>query len=83
MKAVRLHGYDRRPELDEVPDPVISSPLDVIVKIGGAGVCRTARSSCMRSGSASPGKASANDFPHPTPSLISSEAKWSSRSAHG
>ncbi|MEU6251442.1 NAD(P)-dependent alcohol dehydrogenase [Streptomyces sp. NPDC047043] len=41
MKAVRLHGYDRRPELDEVPEPVLSGPLDVIVKIGGAGVCRT------------------------------------------
>ncbi|UUU19645.1 NAD(P)-dependent alcohol dehydrogenase [Streptomyces sp. DSM 40750] len=41
MKAVRLHQYDHQPELDEVPDPVISSPLDVIVKIGGAGVCRT------------------------------------------
>ena len=41
MKAVRLHGYDRRPELDEVSEPVPSGPLDVIVKIGGAGVCRT------------------------------------------
>ncbi|MFF4257027.1 NAD(P)-dependent alcohol dehydrogenase [Streptomyces sp. NPDC001663] len=41
MKAVRLHGYDRRPELDEVSEPVLSGPLDVIVKIGGAGVCRT------------------------------------------
>lgn len=41
MKAVRLHRYDRTPELDEVPDPVVAGPLDVIVKIGGAGVCRT------------------------------------------
>ncbi|MER7838772.1 NAD(P)-dependent alcohol dehydrogenase [Streptomyces sp. NPDC096040] len=41
MKAVRLHRYDRTPELDEVPDPVVKGPLDVIVKIGGAGVCRT------------------------------------------
>ncbi|MFD8000443.1 NAD(P)-dependent alcohol dehydrogenase [Streptomyces mirabilis] len=41
MKAVRLHHYDHRPALDEVPDPVVSGPLDVIVRIGGAGVCRT------------------------------------------
>ncbi|MFJ7948343.1 NAD(P)-dependent alcohol dehydrogenase [Streptomyces sp. NPDC096354] len=41
MKAVRLHGYDRTPTLDEVPDPVVTGPLDVVVKIGGAGVCRT------------------------------------------
>ncbi|MGW6360145.1 NAD(P)-dependent alcohol dehydrogenase [Streptomyces sp. NPDC055092] len=41
MKAVRLHGYDRTPTLDEVPDPVVAGPLDVVVKIGGAGVCRT------------------------------------------
>jgi NAD+-dependent secondary alcohol dehydrogenase Adh1 len=29
------------PVVDEVPEPKISGPLDVIVKIGGAGVCRT------------------------------------------
>jgi NAD+-dependent secondary alcohol dehydrogenase Adh1 len=29
------------PRIDEVPDPKISGPLDVIVRIGGAGVCRT------------------------------------------
>src|SRR5258707_12700916 len=29
------------PVIDEVPDPKISGPLDVIVRIGGAGVCRT------------------------------------------
>jgi NAD+-dependent secondary alcohol dehydrogenase Adh1 len=29
------------PVIDEVPEPEISGPLDVIVKIGGAGVCRT------------------------------------------
>ena len=27
--------------IDEVPEPAIEGPLDVIVKIGGAGVCRT------------------------------------------
>ncbi|MGH8962441.1 MAG: NAD(P)-dependent alcohol dehydrogenase [Jatrophihabitantaceae bacterium] len=41
MKAVRLHAYNERPVLDEVPEPEIKGPLDVIVKIGGAGVCRT------------------------------------------
>ena len=41
MKAVRLHAFHQQPQLDEVPDPKITGPLDVIVKIGGAGVCRT------------------------------------------
>jgi len=41
MKAVRLHRYDQMPVIDDVPEPSIKSPLDVIVKIGGAGVCRT------------------------------------------
>src|SRR6266508_63668 len=41
MKAVRLHAYDQRPVVEEVPDPQISGPLDVIVEIGGAGLCRT------------------------------------------
>ena len=41
MKAVRLHKFHQAPTVDEVPEPKISGPLDVIVKIGGAGVCRT------------------------------------------
>ena len=41
MKAVRLHKFHSAPVIDEVPEPVITHPLDVIVKIGGAGVCRT------------------------------------------
>jgi NAD+-dependent secondary alcohol dehydrogenase Adh1 len=41
MKAVRLHAFNQQPQIDEVPEPKITSPLDVIVKIGGAGVCRT------------------------------------------
>ena len=41
MKAVRLHEFHQMPVIDEVPEPQISGPLDVIVKIGGAGVCRT------------------------------------------
>jgi NAD+-dependent secondary alcohol dehydrogenase Adh1 len=41
MKAVRLHAFHSPPVVDEVPEPSIGGPLDVIVKIGGAGVCRT------------------------------------------
>ncbi len=41
MKAVRLHGYHQQPVVEEVPDPVVRGPLDVVVKVGGAGVCRT------------------------------------------
>ncbi len=41
MKAVRLHAFHQQPVIDEVPEPVIGGPLDVIVKVGGAGVCRT------------------------------------------
>src|SRR5262252_4386429 len=41
MKAVRLHEFNQMPVVDDVPEPKISGPLDVIVKIGGAGVCRT------------------------------------------
>ena len=41
MKAVRLHEFNQMPVVDDVPEPTISGPFDVIVKIGGAGVCRT------------------------------------------
>jgi NAD+-dependent secondary alcohol dehydrogenase Adh1 len=41
MKAVRLHQFHAQPVVDDIPEPTISGPLDVIVKIGGAGVCRT------------------------------------------
>ncbi|HSE08395.1 MAG TPA: NAD(P)-dependent alcohol dehydrogenase [Nocardioidaceae bacterium] len=41
MKAVRLHEYDRRPVVEEVPEPEASGPFDVVVRIGGAGLCRT------------------------------------------
>src|SRR5262245_15866157 len=41
MKAVRLHGYHQQPVVDDVPEPSVKGPLDVVVKIGGAGVCRT------------------------------------------
>jgi NAD+-dependent secondary alcohol dehydrogenase Adh1 len=41
MKAVRLHHYQARPVVEDVPDPKIGGPFDVIVRIGGAGLCRT------------------------------------------
>ena len=41
MKAVRVHGYHQKVVVEEVPEPTITGPLDVIVKVGGAGVCRT------------------------------------------
>ncbi|EXJ62435.1 alcohol dehydrogenase [Cladophialophora yegresii CBS 114405] len=41
MKAVRLVNYHQPLELQDAPEPKITGPLDVIVKIGAAGVCRT------------------------------------------
>src|SRR6266571_7598175 len=41
MKAVRLHRYEQEPVVEEVAEPKITGPHDVIVRIGGAGLCRT------------------------------------------
>ena len=41
MKAARLHAFDAALELDEVPAPEITGPFDVLVRVGGAGFCRT------------------------------------------
>ncbi len=41
MKAVRLHKYGERPTVEQVPEPRATGPLDVVVRIGGAGLCRT------------------------------------------
>jgi NAD+-dependent secondary alcohol dehydrogenase Adh1 len=47
MKAAVLHKYDESltasnwVTYEDVPDPKITKPTDVLVKIGGAGVCRT------------------------------------------
>ncbi|EMF16660.1 alcohol dehydrogenase GroES domain protein [Sphaerulina musiva SO2202] len=41
MKAVKVVGYNQKLEMSEAPEPQIEHPLDVIVKIGAAGVCRT------------------------------------------
>ena len=40
MKAVRLHEYGHRPVIEQVPEPGNNGPLDVTVRIGGAGLCR-------------------------------------------
>ncbi len=41
MKAARLHAYHEPLALDEVDEPRAVGPLDVIVRIGAAGLCRT------------------------------------------
>ncbi len=41
MKAVQVVGYHAPMQLRDVPEPKVEGPLDVIVRIGGAGVCRT------------------------------------------
>lgn len=41
MKAVRVHSYGKRPSVDEIPEPRVTGPLDVLVQVGAAGLCRT------------------------------------------
>jgi NAD+-dependent secondary alcohol dehydrogenase Adh1 len=41
MKAVRVHSYGKRPSVDDIPDPKVTGPLDVLVQVGAAGLCRT------------------------------------------
>ena len=41
MKAARLHAYGDLPVVEEVADPVAKGLLDVVVRVGGAGLCRT------------------------------------------
>lgn len=41
MKAVRLHRYHEMPVIEDVPEPKINGPWDVIVDVGAAGLCRT------------------------------------------
>jgi NAD+-dependent secondary alcohol dehydrogenase Adh1 len=41
MKAVRVHSYGKRPTVDEVPEPAVTGPFDVLVRVGAAGLCRT------------------------------------------
>ncbi len=41
MKAARVVEYHQPAQLVEVPSPAIVGPWDVIVRIAGAGICRT------------------------------------------
>ena len=41
MKAARLHAYHEALKLEQIDEPKIVGPLDVIVRIGAAGLCRT------------------------------------------
>jgi NAD+-dependent secondary alcohol dehydrogenase Adh1 len=41
MIAARLHAYHERLKLDEVEEPKADGPLDVVVRMGAAGLCRT------------------------------------------
>ncbi|MEV4347377.1 NAD(P)-dependent alcohol dehydrogenase [Actinoplanes sp. NPDC049596] len=41
MKAVRVHAYGKRPSVDDVPEPKVTGPFDVLVQVGAAGLCRT------------------------------------------
>ena len=41
MKAIAVHTYGQPPRVDDVTDPEASGPDDVVVRIGGAGLCRT------------------------------------------
>jgi NAD+-dependent secondary alcohol dehydrogenase Adh1 len=41
MKAARLHAYHEALAVDELDEPRVAGPLDVVVRIGAAGLCRT------------------------------------------
>src|SRR5882724_361881 len=41
MNAARLHAYHESLRLDEIDEPKVAGPLDVVVRIGAAGLCRT------------------------------------------
>ena len=41
MKAIRVPAYGQPPPVDDVPEPQATGPDDVVVRIGGAGLCRT------------------------------------------
>ncbi|GAA0906901.1 NAD(P)-dependent alcohol dehydrogenase [Pseudonocardia zijingensis] len=41
MKALRLHTYTQQPRLEDVAEPAVRGPHDVVVRVGGAGLCRT------------------------------------------
>ena len=64
MKAVRLHSYHQRPAVDEVPAPQVKGPLDVLIRIGAAGLWSD-RSAHLRvpMGAAEPSRAAVHTRP--------------------
>src|SRR5438105_3337054 len=41
MRAARIFEYQQPPRVVEVPEPAVTGPFDVVVRVAGAGVCRT------------------------------------------
>jgi NAD+-dependent secondary alcohol dehydrogenase Adh1 len=41
VKAARLHRYHDPLQVEQIPEPQLAGPHDVIVRLGGAGLCRT------------------------------------------
>jgi NAD+-dependent secondary alcohol dehydrogenase Adh1 len=41
VKAARLHEYHAPLRIEETDEPTVAGPLDVVVRIGAAGLCRT------------------------------------------
>ena len=41
MIAARLHQYHEKLVVEQIAEPEITGPFDVIVRLGGAGLCRT------------------------------------------
>jgi NAD+-dependent secondary alcohol dehydrogenase Adh1 len=41
VRAARLHAYRQPLQVEQVPEPKVSEPFDVLVRIGAAGLCRT------------------------------------------
>ena len=41
MRAVQVVDYHEHLKMAEIPVPEVAGPFDVVVRIGGAGVCRT------------------------------------------
>jgi NAD+-dependent secondary alcohol dehydrogenase Adh1 len=47
MRAARLHSYDEdHLHVDDVPEPEIAGPHEVIVRVGGAALCGTDLHTC-------------------------------------
>jgi NAD+-dependent secondary alcohol dehydrogenase Adh1 len=41
VRAARLHAFGEPLRFDDVPPPEVRGPHDLVVRVGGAGVCRT------------------------------------------